>query len=215
MIKYPALSPATSAFLARSLFLSVKVCMRQSEAINTTKWVNENKKWYLIIMGASILMFTQAAIKVSGPTHCQSWLSDQWEACIIHQSTNQRTGETREKTWQFRENWLALTHKFCQFVFVFGIVVFHRISVYPLKPNIEKKTYFLKRIHVVKPISENQMTWNSFIMTWCCWKTWWGEYLISSCQRQVISLSPVCGVILQKHFFRGNFSLFSRVADKK
>ena len=83
-------------------------------------------------------MFTQAAIKVSGPAHCQSWLSDQWEACIIHQSTNQRTGETREKNWQFRENWLALTHKFCQFVFVFGIVVFHRISVYPLKPNIEK-----------------------------------------------------------------------------
>lgn len=75
-------------------------------------------------MGASILMFTQAAIMMSALTHIRAggWLCDQWEDCIVHESTNQQPGETSEKNWQFRENWLALTHKFCQFVFVFDIV---------------------------------------------------------------------------------------------
>ena len=70
----------------------------------------------------------------SGQVWAEDWLNDQWEGCIVLQSTNQRPEETREKNWQFRENWLALTHKFCQFVFVF-----HRISVYPFSNQTSKK----------------------------------------------------------------------------
>ena len=161
--------------------------MRQSEAINTTKWVNENKKWYLIIMGASILMFTQAAIMMSVLTLSQGWGLALWPMRGLHCARVDQSAARRNK-WEKLTVQGKLIGTDTQILSVCVCVWYCFTGFqYPLKPKIKKYTFSDSESYsqTYQQIPNDMEFFHH--VTWCCWKTWWSEYLISSCQRQVIS----------------------------